>query len=237
MKQSLKQKIYLKIPENKRDGVSKTYRVFRIIKNVICWTLLALLVVMVVVFLMMRMRGELPSLFGYSIQRVQTGSMVPELQVGDLLLSKKVDDTSDIKVGDIITFQGGSFFDNNLVTHRVIVAPHTDESGKLVLQTKGDANDTEDPVIEASSVETKLVTKLTFLNGLYNVFLSPWGLILFILLLVFVFFDEVLNIGRIVSGNYDDEDEEDINDIIARIQREDKEKALAEKKPEDENAD
>ena len=68
---------------------------------------------------------------------------------------------------------------------------------------------------------------------MYEIFLSPWGLLIFIGLLLFVFFDELLNIVRIVTGNYKDEDEEDINDIIARIQREDREKALAEKKSED----
>jgi hypothetical protein len=48
-----------------------------------------------------------------------------------------------------------------------------------------------------------------------------------------VFFDELLNVIRIISGNFPDEDEEDINDIIERIQREDREKEIAAKKSED----
>lgn len=236
-KLTLKQKIYNKLPEKSRDKIVKAYHVARTIKNVLCWTLIAVLAVMVVIFLTMRINGETPSIFGYTLHRVQTGSMEPTLHVGDVLLNKNVDDSSTLEVGDIITFQGGAFFDNRHVTHRIIVKPQT-EDGVLKLQTMGDANDVADPVIEASAVESVFVTKIEFLNVIYNFFLSPWGLIIFILLIVFVFFDEVLNIGKIVSGNYDEEDEEDIGQIIERIQREEKEKELAElrRKQEEERA-
>lgn len=223
MKMSLKQKIYHKIPEKHRDKVARTYHTLRTVKNIVCWTLIAALAVTVVIFLTMRLRGETPSVFGYTLHRVQTGSMEPALHVGDVILNKHVDDVSALEVGDIITFQGGSYFDNNHITHRVLVKPYM-ENGVMYLQTQGDANDIADPVIEGSSVESVFVTKIRFLNVLYNFFLSPWGLIIFILLLLFVFFDEVLNIGRIVSGNYDDEEEEDIGQIIERIQREEQEK-------------
>ncbi len=229
MKINLKQKIYNKIPEEKREKAVKVYHILRAIKNVLCWTLIAVLAVSVVTFLMMRIRGETPSVFGYTLQRIQTGSMEPELMVGDVILSKNIDDVSTLEEGDIITFQGGSYFSNNRVTHRVYVKPHM-ENGVVVLQTKGDANDIADPVIEGSTVESRYLNKITFLNMLYNFFLSPWGLIIFIMLIVFVFFDEVLNIGKIVSGNYEEKDEEDIGQIIERIQREDAEKARKEKR-------
>ena len=62
------------------------------------------------------------------------------------------------------------------------------------------------------------------LKYLFDFFLSPWGLIIFIGALLFIFFDELLNIVRIVSGNYPDEEEESIAEIMERIQREDAEK-------------
>ena len=233
MKTTLKQKVYNKLPEKNRDKIVTVYHVFRTVKNVVCWLLIIALVLTVILSMVTRFSGKTPSVFGYTLQRVSSGSMVPALQVGDVILSKKTDDPSTLKKGDIITFRGGSEFSNNHVTHRVITAPYTNESGVLVLQTQGDANNASDPPIKASSVESIYITTLGWLTKMYEIFLSPWGLLIFIGLLLFVFFDELLNIVRIVTGNYKDEDEEDINDIIARIQREDREKALAEKKSED----
>lgn len=111
-----------------------------------------------------------------------------------------------------------------MVTHRVFRAPYT-ENGTLMLQTKGDANDIADSPITADTVQSKFVTKITFLAGLYSFFLSPWGLLTFIGVLLIIFFDELLNIVRITTGNYKDEDDdESISDIIERIQKEDAEK-------------
>lgn len=228
MKVTLKQRIYNKLPEGKRDKIVKTYHVLRTIKNVVCWTMVAVLAIVVVIFLTMRINGETPTLFGYTLQRVATGSMEPALHVGDVILGKSVDDVKTLEKGDIITFQGGAYFDNHHVTHRVDVKPYVNESGELVLQTKGDANDISDPVISADDVESVFVTKLEFLNAIYDFFLSPWGLIIFILLILFVFFDEVLNIGRIVTGNDGEEEEEDIGTIIERIQREEQKRKLEE---------
>ena len=64
---------------------------------------------------------------------------------------------------------------------------------------------------------------------MYEIFLSPWGLIIFIALLLLVFFDELINVVRIATGN-DIEEEESVDEIIERIQREDREKQLEEAK-------
>ena len=99
-------------------------------------------------------------------------------------------------------------------------------------------NDIADDEITADYVESKYICKLGFVTKLYELFLSPWGLLIFIGLLLFIFFDELLNIVRIVSGNYPEEKEESIAEIMERIQREDREKEeaqkrLAEKKPQE----
>ena len=63
----------------------------------------------------------------------------------------------------------------------------------------------------------------------FDFFLSPWGLIIFIGALLIIFIDELINLVRIASHNYPDEQEESINEIMERIQREDAEKARKEK--------
>ncbi len=201
----------------------------RVIKNVVCWTLIIILSFAVITFLLTRFAGATPSLFGYTLQRVSSGSMVPELEVGDVILSRNVGESDELKVDDIITFDGSDQFGEKNVTHRIIVAPY-EANGVVMLQTKGDANDIADNPIEFSRVKSIVLKKLSFLRTIYDMFLSPWGLIIFIALLLLVFFDELMNIIKIATGNYRDEDEESISEIIERIQREDREKAEEKKR-------
>ena len=229
MKINLKQKIYNKLPEKNRDKIAGVYHVCRAIKNIVCWLLIIALALTVILSMVTRFSGKTPSVFGYTLPRVSTGSMIPTLEIGDVILSRTVSDVSEVKEGDIITFKGGAQFSNNHVTHRVVVAPYTDDNGKLVLQTKGDNNNAVDPVIRADSVESVFLNKVGILTKMYEIFLSPWGLIIFIALLLLVFFDELINVVRIATGN-DIEEEESVDEIIERIQREDREKQLEEAK-------
>lgn len=218
---SLTEKLISKLPEKHSRRASKTYRVIKGIINAVCWIIIIALAIAMITFLVSRINGGTPSVFGYTFHRISSGSMEPALMVEDVILDKEVKDVNEIKKGDIITFQGGAQYDNNLVTHRVVRAPYT-ENGIVKLQTKGDANDVEDPPITAGDVRSKFITKINILAKLYSFFLSPWGLITFIAVLLIIFFDEIINIVKVMSGYYDDEDNENISEIIERIQKEDK---------------
>lgn len=227
-----KKKSSSKISGEKKTKFKKFLNVASIIKNVVCWTMIIVLSFFVVSFLLIRVSGGTPSLFGYTIQRVSSGSMVPELAVGDVILSKEVEDIETVMMGDIITFKGGPSFGNQNVTHRVVVSPHV-EDNVIVLTTKGDANDVADNPIRADQVQSKYIRTVGFLTKLYSVFLSPWGLIVFIVLLLFIFFDELINIIRIATHTLPEDKEESISEIIERLQREDAEKAELERQREE----
>lgn len=199
----------------RRTGV---FRVLNIIKNIICWTLIVCLVAMLVIFFISRVSGETPSVFGYSILRVSSGSMEPELMVGDVIIDKKPDDFSDIKKGDVVTFKGSGSLSGRLVTHKVIKAPYY-ENGELMLQTRGVANEIADEPIHTTDVTGIMVCKVPFLNTVFSVFLSPWGLIILIGLILIVFFDEIIAIIKILTGTSEPEKREDINEIITRLQK------------------
>jgi signal peptidase len=69
---------------------------------------------------------------------VSSGSMIPVLNVGDILIVKDGNTFSSLKVGDIIVFnrpQGG----DRVIVHRIIEI--SDRFGEKVIVTKGDAND------------------------------------------------------------------------------------------------
>ena len=198
---------------------NKVFRIIKLIKNIICWTLIAVLVFTLVLFFMSRINGSTPSVFGYSIFRVSSGSMEPELMVGDIILDKTVDNPEDLKVGDVITFKSSDYGDL-LVTHKVIKAPY-EENGKLMLQTKGIANEVEDKPISVDNVKGIMICKVDYLDTVYNVFLSPWGLLILITLIVIIFFDEIITIVKILTNNDKSvKDADDINEIIDRLQAE-----------------
>ena len=198
---------------------NKVFRIIKLIKNIICWTLIAVLVFTLVVFFMSRINGSTPSVFGYSIFRVSSGSMEPELMVGDIILDKTVDNPEDLKVGDVITFKSSDYGDM-LVTHKIIKAPY-EENGKLMLQTKGIANEVEDKPISVDNVKGIMICKVDYLETVYNVFLSPWGLLILIALIVIIFFDEIITIVKILTNNDKSvKDADNINEIIDRLQAE-----------------
>lgn len=82
--------------------------------------------------------GEVPDVGGYSILRVITGSMEPELHTNSIILVHKVSPET-VREGDVISFYSR---DPSLLgavnTHRVLGI--TRENGTLYYQTKGDAN-------------------------------------------------------------------------------------------------
>ena len=168
---------------------------------------------------MSRINGSTPSVFGYSIFRVSSGSMEPELKVGDIILDKVVENPEALKVGDVITFKSDDYGDM-LVTHKVIRAPY-EENGKLMLQTKGVANEIADNPIRIDEVKGIMICKVDYLDTVYNVFLSPWGLLILIALIVIIFFDEIITIVKILTNNDKSvKDADNINEIIDRLQAE-----------------
>lgn len=83
-------------------------------------------------------QDNLPSVFGYKMMRVLTGSMEPILNPGDLILVKSID-ANKVKIDDVITFKNS---ENTFVTHRVIDLNL--KEGKIFFETKGDANNIKD---------------------------------------------------------------------------------------------
>ena len=160
------------------------------VSNIILSVILFLLVAIIAVTVIVRVSGGTPNFMGYMVFRVSTGSMEPDLAIGDVILSKSVNDTSDINVGDVITYNGTQGdLDGKLITHQVITAPY-EENGSYILVTKGIANEIADPAISQSQVVGKMVTKIPFIGALFTFFLTPGGLICAIALVLLAFAGE-----------------------------------------------
>lgn len=204
----------------------KIFRTIRRIKNIFLGIVIVFLVIVLLMTLYSRTTGNTPSLFGYSMLRVSTGSMEPELEVHDVILVQQVDGAT-VKEKEIITYNGTSGeMAGRLVTHRVVKAPYQVD-GETYLVTRGDANTSDDPVIKASQVEGRFVTKVTFMKVMFDFFATPWGLLALIGLIILAFLNEIIIFIKALFGD-EGKPERSVDEIIEQYQREQYEKEFAE---------
>ncbi len=119
-----------------------------------------------------------PSVFGVTPMVVQSGSMSgtaeDHIEVGDLIFTVKPN-TAELKKGDIISYMEGDI----AVTHR-IVDIKTDSDGKRGFITKGDANNTEDPMISEDAVFGLYKGRMAGLGDFAMFLQKPLGMAVFI---------------------------------------------------------
>jgi len=104
------------------------------------------------------------------IYRVKTGSMEEIIHAGDYIMIYRKD---DYNVGDIVTYTSNDGF----ITHRII----RKNGDKIV--TKGDANNSEDNEIVASTI----VGETILIGGILNVIINYKYIIVCILISLYLF--------------------------------------------------
>lgn len=120
-----------------------------------------------------------PSVLGVTPMVVLSGSMsgdAPDhIEAGDLIFAKPVQPEA-LKIGDIITYMEGK----TVVTHRII-GINVGEDGKLLFDTKGDANNTADtdPVHQDNLVGI-YTGRIPMVGDLAIFMQTPLGMIIFI---------------------------------------------------------
>lgn len=108
---------------------------------------LSILIVSVSVVLMISVLfstgGNIPNVMGYSLLRVLTESMNPQIPADSLIIVHR-EEAGEIQEGDIISFYStDSALDGMINTHRVTRIETTEEQNYKIY-TKGDANEMED---------------------------------------------------------------------------------------------
>jgi signal peptidase len=115
---------------------------------------------------------------GGKLLSVQSGSMVPAINKGDLVQVKNVPD-SELAVGDVITYVSQD--KKTTITHRISGILENDPSGNNIV-TKGDANANADKPIEAASVVGRVERTIPYAGYAVDFIKQPLGLILIIYL-------------------------------------------------------
>lgn len=161
-------------------------KLFKKIIKIAIKIILAIIIVVLVAVFIMKFTGNTPELFGYRVYTVVTGSMSPEIEVGDVIISKKYTSDYDIKVGDVISYIGKSGdIAGKLITHKVVSVEKLDDEIKIV--TQGTANSTADPEITDKDVASVMVYKTVVISFLRRVLNNPFGFVFLYILPVVAF--------------------------------------------------
>lgn len=128
------------------------------------------------------------SIGGYRVYDILTGSMNPTINPGNLVVVKEVL-PNEVKKNDIITFR--SDITNNITTHRAIDIVNS--GGKIEFITKGDANNTQDPIpLDGKLLVGKVIFQVPYL-GAFLSSLQKNKLIFIGLIVVIILIDFILN--------------------------------------------
>lgn len=142
---------------------------------------------------------KMPMPFGYGAAVVLSGSMEPEMSVGDLILVKKAE---NFEINDIVVFQDG----HSLVVHRII------EINDKEIITQGDANNTADDPIQKTDIKGTVVLCVPNAGDAVSLLKSPIGTFCIIAVAILL-----IEIPRRKEKKKDDEEKQKIIDEIKRL--------------------
>ncbi len=129
-----------------------------------------------------------PSIFGIRMLSIQTKSMYPTLNSGDMIFDSAVKDPSQLVIGDIITYWTVIDGERVLNTHRITQI--YDGGGHLIFQTKGDNNTIEDSltVHESEIVGQYNGAKIAGLGKVFDYLQTSTGFLIVVVVPVALFF-------------------------------------------------
>lgn len=127
-----------------------------LIGNIILWVIVIFALLVTILVFSSSSSGGVPHLMGYIPLTIESQSMSPTFNEGDLIICKQINDVSELEVGDVITFW--TLIDGQKVknTHRIVRINNTGNSLSFV--TRGDNNPIDD---ELPAYQSELIGKWT----------------------------------------------------------------------------
>lgn len=192
----------------------------------VCFTLLNILSVLIIAaavcilcIVLLTKPGQPPSVAGYTVLRVTTGSMAPTYEVDSLLVVKKTA-PEDIQEGDVISFYSSDpELDGAVNTHRVTKVRK--EGDHIVYTTKGDANSMEDSY---EAFDTYLIGKVVgsslLLGKIARLASNPLIFVPIILVpLVVILISNMVRTIALASKIAKDEEEQAVREMIEQLKK------------------
>ncbi|MEH7238462.1 signal peptidase I SipW [Bacillus sp. JJ1562] len=172
-------------------------KIFKWLNHLVTGLLVVLLICVASLVVTSKLSGGEPSVFGYQLKTVLSGSMEPGIKTGSIIAVKTGGDMTRFKENDVITFMEE---DEKLITHRIVEVIN---NGKQVMyRTKGDNNNTEDinPVLAQNVVAEYRGFTIPYLGYFADFVDSKKGIILLMIvpgILIFLF--SIFTIWRTIS--------------------------------------
>lgn len=222
---------------------ANTKKIIKIIFKLIYQLLIIFCFILAAIIALQKVTNGNKSVAGYRIFRVITGSMEPEYDVGEVVISKEVDPRK-IKVGDAIIYMGRyGEYSGKIIMHSVI-GIEEDSNGNLNFHAKGlHSSSVEDPQIKQEQIFGVVKYKSKLLTILYKAASNIYSLFVIIIVLVlnvFIAFrtnkkPKIQKLGEAV--NEYEEDNEEFEDEDIEESEEDTDELTEEDESEDESED
>lgn len=162
-------------------------KIINIVVNVILVIAIVLAAVCTYVSFVSTSGSGVPSILGIRPFTVQSDSMYPALQPGDLIIDTAVKDPSTLQIGDIVTYWTIIDGERVLNTHRITGI--YDGGTYRIFETKGDRNTIADPLtVHESEIVGKFKFRIPGVGKVMDYLQTSTGFLIIIVLPVLLFF-------------------------------------------------
>ena len=223
-----------------RSEGSIAKKILKIVFKILYQILIIMCVLLIAIIVFQKITDSNRSIGGYRIFRVITGSMEPEYDIGQVVISKQID-PNDINVGDDIVYLGTYGEYNGKIIMHEVVAIDKDENGNLNFHAKGlHSSSVEDPQIKPHQIYGIVKFKSGLLTILYKLATSIYSAFIIVTILVLNVFISFKfsgsNVIQQLEEQYDEEeyDEEYIEDDEQEIENEIEDEEIEENNESDE---
>ena len=173
--------------ENTEKKVSRGHKILNTVVNIVLTVALVLAAVCTYISFVSTSGNGVPSIMGLEFFSIQTDSMYPTLNPGDLAIDVVVKDASELRKGDIITYWTVINGERVLNTHTIVGI--YDGGSYLIFETKGDNSTSVDPMtVHQSEIVGKNIGKIGGVGKVMDYLQTPTGFLVVIVIPVFLFF-------------------------------------------------
>ena len=176
-----------KAPHYKVKVKEKKENIIKYLISIVSYTILNFLIIIGILLFSYMCDIKIKEIKGdysnpkYNAYVVLSGSMIPEINVNDIVITKEANN-NDLNIGDIITYTStDNRFLGMTITHRIINKTCINQVCKY--KTKGDNNSISDKeLVELNNIYGKVILKIPKL-GYAQTFLARNGILLLIILI------------------------------------------------------
>ncbi len=180
---------------------------FQKVKHIIGCVLLVCFLFSVFYVGYIRITDKSPWFFGFSLLRVSSDSMEPELANGEIVILKKVDPDA-LEKGDVISYkcQKGNL-KGTKVTHQISKDPYEIDGVYYFTTRSLKPEAVDDPEITHKQIIGEVLYKIPFAGTLFDFFTQWYGMIAFAVLIFIVFSSDIIALFRKITQKDEVEDD------------------------------